>query len=105
MNITKDQWYAHPDFRKELEHLFKTNYTLQVALAIVKQGGLKPIPLVSGIDLMHFYALQGSKRDGYFEALTNLEDLSQQPKAAKPPDPPPWNSKPPGADADTTSAP
>lgn len=105
MEITKDQWYTHPEFRAELEVLFRTNPTLKIALAIVKKAGLKPTPLISGIDLMHYYALMGSKRDGYFEALTNLEDLSKQPQAAKPPDPPPWKTKPPGPDADTTSAP
>lgn len=104
MTLTKDQWYAHPDFRRELEELL-ANRTMQIALAIVKQGGLKPTPIVSGIDLMHYFALMGSKRDGYFEGLTNLEDLSKQPQAAKLPDPRPWQTKPPGPDGDRSSAP
>jgi hypothetical protein len=105
MEFTKDQWYKHPDFRRELEDLFRTNRTLQIALAIVKQAGLKPTPTLSGIDLMHFFALQGSKRDGYFEAIRNLEDLSQPLKAPQKPDPKPWKTQPAGPDADITSAP
>ena len=105
MEITKDQWYQHPDFRKELEDLFKTNRTLQIAFAIVKEGGLKPIPTPSGIDLIQFFGLMGAKRDGYFEALKNLKDLSK-PQAAKMPEPLPWTTpQRSGPDADKTSAP
>lgn len=101
--LTKDQWYAHPDFRKELTELLN-HPTFRVALALVNRAGLKPTPVVPNIDLMHFFALMGAKRDGYFEGLQNLLDLTQ-PQATRPPEQPPWTTKRPGPDADHTSAP
>lgn len=106
MALTKDQWYKHPQFRSELAELLQ-NKTLQIALDMTRVAGLKPTPFPPGLDLMQFFALMGAKRDGYFEGLTNLEDLAKSPPPPKPPERKPFetprDTQP--ADNDRTSAP
>lgn len=102
--ITEEQWYNHPTFRQDLERVLADPAFL-TALAMVQQKGLKPTSFaVPGVDLRDFFALMGAKRDGYFEAITNLMSLTQ-PKTTRPPERPPWTTPRPEADADTSSAP
>lgn len=103
-SITAEQWYSHPTFRQDLEVLL-SNPVFLTALGIVQARGLKSSVFGPGIDLRDYFALNGAKKDGYFEALTNLVDLSNQPKAARPPDRPPWSTPRPGADGAEGSAP
>lgn len=104
MALTQDQWYQHPSFRAELVDLLK-NPTLRIALEIVKERGLvstlQPGP---GVDMIDFFAIMGSRKDGYLEALINLEQLSK-PKPTTPPEQKPWKTPPKPADSDSSSAP
>lgn len=97
MTITKEQWYQHPEFRQELEEILK-NPTLRAALDLIRAQGLRSTLEVPGVNLIHYFALQGARKDGYMEALTNLEILSM-PQPAKGPDRKPWtNPTPPAED-------
>lgn len=100
--ITEKQWYAHPSFSTELAELLK-HPVLAAALELCKDLGLKSTSFPVGTDLRDFFALHGAKKDGYREAFIQLEDLSK-PKPMDAPPQEPWKT-PPGADADTTSAP
>ena len=103
-SLTEEQWYAHPTFRQDLEVLLSNPVFLH-ALGIVQARGLKSSVFAPGIDLRDYFALNGAKKDGYFEALTNLVGLSNQPKAARPPDRKPWSNSQSGPDGATGSAP
>lgn len=105
MNITKDQWDSHPSFRKELAELLKEQ-SLDVALSIVRDAGLQPTPILQGVDLIQYFAINGAKRDGYFEAITNLISLSKT-KPTKTPAQAAWTKPKPksAVDDDRTSAP
>lgn len=91
MSITKEQWFQQPGLQQELRELLK-NPTLQAALAIVKDQIFRPMQIPNEVDLMQYYAIMGARKDGYQEAIINLETLSKSP----PPPPPktdPWVSK------------
>lgn len=59
------------------------------ALQVVYELGLKPIPVPEGVNLIHFAALMGSKKEGYMSALTNLRALAKV-TPVKAPEPSPW---------------
>lgn len=103
MTLTKDQWYDHPEFRQELEELLR-HPAMRAALDMCKEQGLRSTLAVSGLNLIHYFALQGARKDGYLECLTNLEGLAK-PQPTKQPAREPWTADKPAADADKTSAP
>lgn len=104
MALTKEQWYAHPEFHQELRAILQ-NKTLLAALDMVRDSGMKPTSITPGnVDLIQFFALMGAKRDGYFEALTNLVDLSKT-QPVRVPEQKPFETPRPTADNDRTSAP
>lgn len=88
MSLTKEQWFAHPTFRKELAELLD-HPTLRVALDLVLDYGISPVALPTNVDLVHFAALTGARRDGYVECLTNLRLLAKNP-TVRPDGPKPW---------------
>lgn len=89
--ITKTQWYRHPTLRSELEELLK-NPVLIAALEVVFQLGVKSTAFpVNPVDLVQFFALMGAKRDGYIEALANLQMLAK-PEPEEKPTPKPWDT-------------
>lgn len=100
--MTKEQWYKHPTLAAELAEVL-SNPVLRVALDLVKDIGLRSTEFGSAHSLMEFFALKGAKKDGYLEALFNLETLSK-PEPAAAPALTPWVT-PIGADSDKTSAP
>lgn len=91
--MTKEQWYKHPTLRGDLETLL-SNPVMVNALDIVFQHGVTSTPFpVNPVDLVHFFALMGAKRDGYIEALKNLRELTKA-EPLKQPDRKPWVSQP-----------
>jgi hypothetical protein len=91
--VNLEQWQQHPSFRKELEEIFN-HPTFKIALEIVKEAGNRPIlpqAMPPGVTLTEWGSMIGFKRDGYFEALTNLRQLSQTTAAAKA-GPRPWEN-------------
>lgn len=107
MALTIEQWYAHPSFRQELVELLR-NPTLRVALEMVREKGLNSTLTPTGnTSMVEFFAIMGARKDGYHEALVNLEALSQA-KSTAPPERKPWHTPTPpkpAPDGDQTSAP
>ena|ERR1039457_6506713 len=82
--ITLDQWNAHPSFRKELAGDLALPAVV-VALEMVKAQGTKSLTVPgSGVDIIHYFAIMGAKRDGCLETLINLQNLTNSEPAEVP---------------------
>jgi hypothetical protein len=104
MKYTEAQWYQHPSFRADLAKLL-SDPVMVIALEIVKDAGAQSTNFATtATSLMEFFALSGAKKDGYREAIINLEGLSK-PKPAKPEDRKAWDTPPKPPDSDRASAP
>lgn len=88
--ITKEQWYSHPSFRQDLEKLLD-DPVFEIALSIVSRKGADSTSFIAGQNLIHFFALMGAKKDGYYEALKNLKQLAK-PEPNKTPTPKAWET-------------
>lgn len=88
--ITLKQWDAHPSFHKDLEVLLNHEVFVK-ALEIVLNTGITPTPVPHGVDLIHFAALTGARKEGYVEAILNLKSLAQS-STARPPARQPWQT-------------
>lgn len=98
MSITQKQWDAHSSFRTDLKKLLD-DPVMQVALGIVLDIGTFPIPYPGGeVNLIHFAALTGARKEGCIEALKNLEMLAKTP-AERPAVRQPWATPQPTAEA------
>jgi hypothetical protein len=76
--ITLDQWNKLPDFRERLAVLLRDT-AMVAALEVTLQKGVAPVAMPKGVDLMAFTALMGARKEGYVEALQNLQDLAELP--------------------------
>lgn len=92
--LTLKQWDSEPSFHKELAELLNHPTAIK-ALEIVLHTGITPIPPPNNVNLIHFAALTGARKEGYIEALFNLRSLTQS-ASARPPDRRPWEATPPG---------
>lgn len=77
-HITQKQWDAHPSFRQELKAMLQSE-TFRAALQILIAKGFEVKPLIGGMpcDLVQYSALIGQRKEGYFDCLTNLEQLTE----------------------------
>jgi hypothetical protein len=91
--MTLEQWRADANLRPELEKLL-TDPVMLIALDIVRQKATQPIIPPAGVDIVHFGSMMGYKRDGFFEALQSLINLSRVVKS-KPPEKSAWVTAPP----------
>ena len=83
MNITKAQWFKHPSYQTDLQNLLN-NSVLQIALDICRDQNLTPVPITEKVNLIDYFAIMGSKKEGYNEFLINLRDLAQPEKPLGP---------------------
>lgn len=74
-----EKWYAEAANRGRLAVLLN-DPVMQHALRIVVSRASEPVPPPScPCDLMQYGAMMGFTRNGAFETLKNLEDLSKSP--------------------------
>lgn len=86
-----EQWYATTSNRARLEELLK-DPVLTYALVILRIRASEPVPPIphTQCDLTQYGAMMGFHRNGAFDILKNLEDLSKNPPR-KPVDAPPFD--------------
>lgn len=90
-----DRWYADTSNRANLENLLR-NPVMADALRILFVKATEPVaPPAATYDLIQYGALLGYTRNGYFEALKNLEDLSRT-QPVRPPERKAWDNVPGG---------
>lgn len=90
MNI--DQWYEHPDRRRELQEVLELPCMSEAFELVTERGVPKPEVCPTEVDFMAWNALQNARREGYFAALKNIRDLSK-PRASRKALPQPWDSE------------
>lgn len=78
--MTQDQWYSDPGLRAEWEAILNNPVT-KIALSICADKALHPTAIPAGVDLIHFYATLGAKKEGYLDSLANLKALAKRPAA------------------------
>lgn len=84
-------WIKREDLQAEWKKLWSETEVLQKGLAVLQNVALpQETRAPQGIDPIHYNALLNARREGYYDALRNLEALGQ----TKPPTetlPDPWS--------------
>jgi hypothetical protein len=88
MKIT--DWAKREDLQLEWKKAWEENQTLKAGLEVLKQIALpSETRTPQGADVIQFNALMNARREGYYDAIRNIEAL----KEVKTPDealPQPW---------------
>jgi hypothetical protein len=74
--MTPKEWSARPDLVEEFSQILR-NPTMQLAISVLEDVGTPRTRLkIDSPNLMENHALLNSKREGYFECLSNLRALA-----------------------------
>lgn len=74
--MTPKEWSARPDLVDEFSQILRSP-TVQLAISVLEEVGMPKARLKpDSPNLMENHALLNSKREGYFECLSNLKALA-----------------------------
>lgn len=72
------EWAKRDDLQLEWKRLWETNETLKKGLEVLKEVALPMESKVpQGYDPIDFNALVNSRREGYYDAIRNIEALKE----------------------------
>ena len=73
-----NEWLKREDLQLEWKQLWDGNTTLKAGLEVLKNVGLPLETRVSqGSDAIQHNALMNARREGYFDAIRNIEALKE----------------------------
>jgi hypothetical protein len=76
MKIT--EWAKREDLQLEWKRLWENNETLIAGLSVLKDVALPAESRVpTGVDAIQHNALMNAKREGYYDAIRNIEALKE----------------------------
>jgi hypothetical protein len=89
MKIT--DWARREDLQLEWKQLWETNQALKAGFAVLRDiAWPTQMQVPTGTDSVQFNALMNARREGYFDALRNIEALKEI-KRQNQPLPEPWS--------------
>jgi hypothetical protein len=90
MKIT--EWAKREDLQLQWKKLWEENVTLKAGLAVLKDVALPAeMRIPEGMDAIQHNALMNSRREGYFDAIRNIEALKEIVRQ-KQENPEPWEN-------------
>jgi hypothetical protein len=76
MKIT--EWAKREDLQLQWKKLWEENVTLKAGLSVLKDVALpSEMRIPEGMDAIQHNALMNSRREGYFDAIRNIEALKE----------------------------
>ncbi|NDE17515.1 hypothetical protein EBZ80_21575 [bacterium] len=88
--MTNKEWFARPDLIEGFAEILRADI-VQLALGVVEDAGIPRSRLhPESSNLMENHALLNAKREGYFEAISNLRSLAVRRVKAPDLDLSPW---------------
>lgn len=76
MKIT--EWAKREDLQLEWKQLWENNETLKTGLLVLKDVALPAeVRIPTGMDAIQHNALMNSRREGYYDAIRNIEALKE----------------------------
>jgi hypothetical protein len=86
------EWAKREDLQLEWKLLWDTNETLKKGLEVLKDVALpSEVRAPQGVDAIQYNALMNARREGYYDALRNIEALKEMVRQ-KQETPEPWEN-------------
>jgi hypothetical protein len=90
MKIT--EWAKREDLQLQWKKLWEENVTLKTGLSVLKDVALPAeMRIPEGMDAIQHNALMNSRREGYFDAIRNIEALKEITRQTQE-SPEPWDN-------------